>query len=150
MRPDRPNFQSNVLDGAGGEEVQDRRVYSASSDSLAVGGLLKRCAADSGSRGVYLSDAGNGCCSGDPICGKRVAVIHDGGQGSDRGIALGPGEGTDGGGDIYAPAEGMRLQGHGLGLGEAGFLHGNSVQQDPSDGDRIDGRMDENVSRNAG
>ena len=110
--------------------------------------MLKRGAADSGGRCVYLSDAGNGGSSGDPIGGKRVAVVDDGCQRRHSGIALGPGEGTDGGGHIDAPAEGMRLQGHGLGLGQARFLHGNSVKQDSSDGDRVDGRMDENVCRN--
>jgi len=97
-----------------------------------------------------MSDAGYRSCGSGLVRGEVISAVVQWRERSYAGVAFRPRERTHRRSYLYALAEGVGFQCHGLRLRQAWFLNRNSVQQYPCDGDRINWRMNEDKSRNAG
>src|SRR3954462_12534730 len=97
-----------------------------------------------------MSDAGCRSYGSSLVRGEVISAVVQWRERCYAGVAFRPREWTHRRSYLYALAEGVGFQCHRLRLRQAWFLNRNSVQQYPCDGDRINWRMNEDKSRNAG
>ena len=147
LRAGQADFKIDGLDGTSLEEIED---WGSGSQRIRILRLLKGGTGNPAGRGINLRHPGGDCSRRDLIGGEVIVRVEDSREGDHCRILGGPSKGSDGRSDIGALAESMRFQAHGLTLGQARFLHGDTTQENAGDGNAVDNRMDENVGGNAG